>query len=241
MAIRYLYCPLFVVADFKGFPQEGIAFLKDLKVHNTKGWFEDNRHLWQKHIHEPNIHFIQEMGETLQILVPTIHAKAKVSGSLFKIYRDIRFSKDKTPMKSKIGLLFWQGQSHRMQSSSFYMHYDKDSYFIAAGVRAFKPELLSIYRAYIQNPTHAASLHQILDTLKQKGYLFPEPKYKRVPKGFDKEMSHLYLCFYGAMYAYKEFPIDNTFYSDQICQRVFGLYEEMADLQRWVYKMTLTD
>ena len=135
--------------QFNGFQKEGIDFLKNLSVNNTKEWFEDHRHIWQKTIQEPNISFIEDMGETLQILVPNIKFNPKVSASLFKIYRDVRFSKDKTPMKSKIGLLFWQGSGHRMQSSSFYMHYTKDEYFIASGIRGFKPPLLKTYREYI--------------------------------------------------------------------------------------------
>lgn len=226
--------------QFNGFPKEGIKFLNALAQNNSKEWFENSRHMWQRYINEPNIHFIQEMGETLQILVPTVHAKAKVSGSLFKIYRDVRFSKDKTPMKSKIGLLFWQGKAHRMQSSSFYMHYDKDSYFIASGIRGFKTPLLKTYRAYIQEKKHASSLHEILQTLLKKGYTLPEPKYKRIPREFDKEMEHLYLSLYGAMYAYKEYEIDATFHSHALCQRVFKIYEEMYPLQQWVYEMSLT-
>ena len=133
---------------FNGFKKKGIEFLEELNKNNTKVWFEKNRHIWQQYINEPNIDFVEDMGETLQILVPTIKAKAKVGGSLFKIYRDVRFSKDKTPMKSKIGILFWQGLGHKMQSSCFYMHYDKDEYFIAAGIRNFKPVLLKTYREY---------------------------------------------------------------------------------------------
>ena len=179
------------------------------------------------------------MGETLQILVPTIHFKPKVSGSLFRIYRDIRFSKDKTPMKSKIGLLFWQGQAHRMQSSSFYMHYDKDSYFMASGIRAFKPPLLKMYRKYISHKKHRESLHVILEELKQKGYNIGEPKYKRVPSEFDKDEDHIYLTKQGSMFAYIEFDIDEDFFSENIVNRVFKIYQDMAKLQRWVYEMSL--
>ena len=81
--------------QFNGFSKEGIEFLKRLEVNNTKVWFENNRTIWEKHILLPNTNFVQEMGETLQILIPTIHFKPKVSGSLFRIYRDVRFSKDK--------------------------------------------------------------------------------------------------------------------------------------------------
>ena len=179
------------------------------------------------------------MGETLQILVPTIHFRPKVSGSLFRIYRDIRFSKDKTPMKSKIGLLFWQGQAHRMQSSSFYMHYDKDSYFLASGIRSFKPPLLKAYRNYIKHKRHRESLHVILEELKQKGYSIGEPKYKRVPPEFNKEEEYIYLTKQASMFAYKEYKIDSDFFNEAIIDKAFKVYQDMAKLQKWVYEMSI--
>jgi len=226
--------------QFDGFSKEGIRFLKKLEHNNTKAWFENNRTTWEKHILLPNTNFVQEMGETLQILVPTIHYKPKVSGSLFRIYRDVRFSKDKTPMKSKIGLLFWQGQAHRMQSSSFYMHYDKESYFVATGIRAFKPPLLKAYRKYIKYKKHRESLHVILEDLKQKGYSLPEPKYKRVPAEFDKDEEYIYLTKHASMFAYTEYKIDDIFFSEAIVDRLFRVYQDMEDLQKWVYKMSLS-
>jgi uncharacterized protein (TIGR02453 family) len=226
---------------FNGFKQKGIEFLKELSVNNTKVWFEDHRYIWQKEINEPNIDFIEDMGETLQILVPTITAVPKVSKSLFKIYRDVRFSKDKTPIKSKIGLLFWQGQTHRMQSSSFYMHYDKDEYFIATGIRNFKPELLKTYRNYLKVEKHRTALHNILEDLKSKGYMLPEPKFKKINPMYNKDDLHIYLTLYGAMFAYKIFPIDDVFYSVEFLDRAFSIYEDMYALHQWVYKMTIEE
>lgn len=225
--------------QFDGFKKEGIEFLKELKENNSKEWFENNRHIWEKEILIPNKAFIQEMGETLQILVPTIHAKPKVGGSLFKIYRDIRFSKDKTPIKSKIGLLFWQGQAHRMQSSSFYMHYDKDGYFIATGIRNFKPPLLKTYREYIKDEERRNELHMILQDLKEKGYKLPEQRYKRIPRGFDGDEENIYLSLYDAMFAYKSHSLDKTFFSARIINKAFKIYDDMRHLQKWLYEMTL--
>lgn len=223
---------------FNGFSKKGTEFLKKLNKNNSKVWFEEHRYIWEKEIHQPNIDFIEDMGETLQILVPTINIKPKVSGSLFKIYRDVRFSKDKTPMKSKIGLLFWQGQTHRMQSSSFYMHYDKDEYFIATGIRNFKQPLLKIYREYITDEENRIKLHNIIQDLKLKGYHLPEPKFKRIPTIFNKDDEHLYLSLFGAMFAYKTFKIDDTFYQIELLDRAFKIYEDMYELQQWVYHMT---
>jgi len=225
---------------FNGFKKETIKFLEDLSKNNSKEWFEVNRYIWEKYILEPNKAFVKDMGETLQILVPTINGIPKVSGSLFKIYRDVRFSKDKTPMKSKIGIIFWQGKLHRMQSSSFYIHYSKDCYFIASGIRAFKPQMLKIYRKYIQDENKRIELDKILNTLIQKGYKLPIQKYKRIPKEFNKDDNLVYLALYDRMFSYKEFKIDEMFYSQKLLDRCFEIYNDMFELQQWVYDMTLT-
>lgn len=225
---------------FNGFNKQGIEFLDKLSKNNTKVWFETNRHIWEKTILEPNKAFVEDMGETLQILVPTIKAIPKVSGSLFKIYRDVRFSKDKTPLKSKIGFIFWQGLAHRMSSSCFYMQYTKDEYYIASGMRCFKNELLKTYRKYIKNEKNRIILHNILQELKSKGYNLPEPKYKKIPKEFNKDDKYIYLSLYAGLFVYKEYKIDEVFYTVELLDKVFSIYEDMHPLQKWVYEMTLT-
>ena len=226
--------------QFNGFKKEGIEFLQKLEKNNSKVWFENHRHTWEDTILAPNKAFVEDMGDTLQILVPTIKALPKVSGSLFKIYRDTRFSKNKTPMKDKIGLLFWQGLGHRMQSSSFYMHYTKENYFVASGIRAFKAPLLKTYRNYIKNEKKRESLHQILEELQNKGYKYSPQKYIRVPKDFTGNETHLYLTKVDSMFAYIEYEIDNDFYSVKLLDKLFKIYDDMKDLQQWVYEMTLT-
>ena len=230
---------------FNGFDKKGIRFLQELSENNSKVWFEDNRHIWEQTIQQPNVNFIEDMGETLQILVPTINFKPKVGGSLFKIYRDVRFSKDKTPMKSKIGLLFWQGQTHRMQSSSFYIHYDKDSYFIASGIRGFKSPLLKTYRNYMQNENYRVELQKILEDIKSKGYSIPEPKYKRIPKefDFDEDAKCTELVKYDTMFAYKQFDIkdNDIFYQAEFMDKAFGIFDDLKELQVWLYNMTINN
>jgi uncharacterized protein (TIGR02453 family) len=226
--------------QFNGFSKKGIEFLTDLKNNNTKIWFESNRDIWENEINQYTKDYVEEMGETLQILVPTIKFKPKVGGSLFKIYRDVRFSKDKTPMKSKIGTIFWQGNGHKMQSSCFYMHFDIDTYFVASGIRNFKQPMLKTFREYLQNEKHRESLHYIIENIKSKGYNIPEPKFKRVPRGCDINDTYSYLYFYGAMYAFIEFDIDNTFYTFDIVTKIFNIYNDMQDIQKWVYEMSLT-
>jgi len=224
--------------SFHGFPREGIAFLSEIIRNNDKAWFEAHRESYEHSILAPNRAFVEEMGEHLQILVPTIHAIPKTNKSLFKIYRDSRFH-PLDPIKTKIGLIFWQGSGHRMQSSSFYMHYTPDELFWAAGIRNFKPPLLAAYRAYIRHRPHREELHHILEDLKAQGYQIPQPHYSRCPRGMDCEESYSYLYRYRAMYAYATGRPDRTFHSPKIIDRSFGIYEAMFALQQWVYRLTL--
>ena len=223
---------------FSGFPREGLTFLSEIIQNNNKEWFEAHREEHTQYIVSPNRTFVEEMGEHLQILVPTINAIPKTNKSLFKIYRDSRFHPHE-PIKTKIGIIFWQGGGHRMQSSSFYMHYTPDELFWAAGIRNFKPPLLAAYREYIQHTPHREALHRILEDLRAQGYGIPEPHYSRCPRGMDCEDSHSYLYRYRAMYAYQSGRPNRTFHSPRIIDKSFRIYEAMLPLQQWVYGLTL--
>ncbi|MCH9741535.1 MAG: DUF2461 domain-containing protein [Epsilonproteobacteria bacterium] len=223
---------------FNGFPQEGLTFLNEIISNNSKEWLDANRDRYEQYIVTPNKAYVEEMGEHLQILIPSINAIPKTNKSLFRIYRDARYHLS-DPIKTRIGIIFWQGQTHRMQSSAFYMHYEPHEVFIATGIRNFKPSLLATYREYIQNIEKRTELHHILEELKAKGYQLPEPSYKRYPLGFNKDEPYAYLALYRCMYAYSTFVPDKVFHSEKIIERNFKVYEDMFDLQQWVYGLTV--
>ena len=225
---------------FDGFSKEALDFLNEIKHNNTKEWFEANRDRYEHLILTPSRGFVQEMGEHLQALVPTINAIPKINGSLFRIYRDIRFRKDKTPIKTKIGVIFWQGAGKRMQSSSFYMHFDTDKLFLAVGIRGFSPQTLQKYRDFIKEEKHAKSLFEILEEMQKKGYKLPQTKYKRLPNSFEKTYPFKQLALYGNMYAYYEVKHPCEFFNEKLCDWAYEHYENMLPLQQWVYEMTLS-
>jgi len=223
---------------FNGFPKEGLEFLDEIVLNNSKEWLDTNRDRYEKFIVTPNKAYVAEMGEHLQILVPTINAIPKVNKSLFRIYRDARFHLA-DPIKERIGIIFWQGQTHRMQSSSFYMHYDSQEVFVATGIRNFKSPMLAIYREYIQDKERRAELHRIIEDLKIKGYKLPEPDYKRYPRGFDKNDMHVYLSLFRSMYMFTSYKPSKVFHSEKIVDKNFKIYEDMLPLQEWVYGLSL--
>ena len=105
---------------FSGFPTETIDFLADLRANNSKEWFDGNRKRYDEHYIGAAKEFVVAAGEALTELVPDIVAEPKVNGSIFKINRDVRFSKDKTPTRSTSTSASGRaiGRRHRQRSCS---------------------------------------------------------------------------------------------------------------------------
>jgi len=221
------------------FSKASLDFLSQIRENNNKEWFENHRHIYEEVILNPSRAFVVEFGEHLQVLVPTIKAIPKINGSLFRIFRDVRLSKDKTPLKSRIGIVFWQGSGKRLQSASFYLHFSPDTLLFASGIRGFSKDSLDGYREYIKDDRHASALETIMISLKEKGYSFPEPHYKRYPRGFDKDMPYAHLSLYAAMFAYKVVKPE-LIYHDSLVEMAFGVYEDLLPLFEWIYAMSLT-
>ncbi|MEE8298440.1 MAG: TIGR02453 family protein, partial [Thermodesulfobacteriota bacterium] len=99
---------------FHGFTKATFKFFKDLEKSNTKKWFEENRKIYEKNVLEPAQEFVMEMGERLKSISPKIVAIPKTDKSIFRIYRDMRFSKDKTPYKTHLGIFFWEGPKKKL-------------------------------------------------------------------------------------------------------------------------------
>ena len=104
---------------FNGFTKETFRFFRDLENNNTKEWFQENRTLYEKNVMEPAQEYVMEMGERLKSISPKIVAIPKTDKSIFRIYRDVRFSKDKTPYKTHLGIFFWEGPRKKLGNPGF--------------------------------------------------------------------------------------------------------------------------
>ena len=224
---------------FSHFPAGTLPFLAELEANNTKAWFDANKMLYHELVLEPSRAFVVEMGEHLMALVPTINAVPKVNGSLFRIYQDQRFHFDEPPLKTHVGILFWQGRGKRMACSAFYMHFDARHVLIAGGMRRFKPAMLGAYRSYLRSEPRRRELFAIVTALVSKGYRFPERRYKRYPAGFDASMPYAELSLYDCLYAYTE--IDAVLITQaSLIDTLYTHFEAMLPLQQWLYEMSLT-
>lgn len=130
------------------FSSETYRFLKELKKHNDRAWFTANKGRYEQHVKEPALQFIREAGPVLGRISPHLVADPKpVGGSLFRIYRDTRFSKDKSPYKTHVGIHFTHRQSQGdAHAPGYYMHLEPGDSGVYAGVWHPEPPMLKRIR-----------------------------------------------------------------------------------------------
>ena len=173
-------------------------------------------------------------------LEPTLNFAPKINHSLFRIYRDTRrMGNDKRPIKERIGFIWWQGSGKRLQSSSFYMHFDKKELQAYVGVRWFEKPMLDAFRAFLQNETNRTELHEVLLAIQAKGYSVIEKGYKRYPRGFSADMIHSYLSLYKGMATYKTLPSSIVTDGEKLIDTLYMIYEECCPYSRWSIKSAL--
>jgi len=228
--------------EFKGFHKKALAFLSSIQKNNNKEWFEAHRTEYEEYILNPSRAFVVEMGEHLQALEPTIIAEPKINKSLYRIYRDTRrMGANKAPIKHRIGVIFWQGNNKRMQSSAFYMHFSPDELMVAVGVRWFEKPMLDAFREYIKDDSKREELWNILLNIKAMGkeYTHLEKGYKRYPRGFNAEMKYAELSLYKGMATFKTLDPKLITNGEKLIETLYEIYEDMLPLQQFMYEVSL--
>jgi uncharacterized protein (TIGR02453 family) len=168
--------------SFRGFGPQALPFLKALAFHQTREWFEANRATYESDLRTP-------MGDLVEQLSAAF-AKAKIplkgdrKSSLFRIHRDVRFAKDKSPYKTNVGAVMTRF-GKKNEPGLFYVHVAHDGCFTAAGFYDPEPEALARLRSAMARAPK--SWKQTLAKLDKQG-LAPSDAYaiKRNPRGFEE-------------------------------------------------------
>jgi uncharacterized protein (TIGR02453 family) len=163
------------------------AFLRDLAANNDRQWFQDNKDRYVERVQEPALEFISDFGPRLGKISPHFTADARVvGGSLFRIHRDTRFAKDKTPYKENTGVQFRHEAARDAHAPGYYLHVQPGGTFMGVGL--WRPETAVAHqiRAHIaENPKEwrrAAHGRNFNETFSLEGDSLVNP-----PKGFDSE------------------------------------------------------
>ena len=143
--------------QFAGFDKKTARFFNQLGKNNDKAWFDRHRPDYDNHVMAPARDFVVAMGEKLRAKFKGIQAEPKVNKSIFRINRDTRFSKDKSPYKTHLGLWMWEGDAPRMECSGFYFHFEPPNLLLGVGIYRFSKPLLEAYRHSVDDPKTGAN------------------------------------------------------------------------------------
>lgn len=175
------------------FSKEVFGFLRELEQNNEKAWWDANKDRYVEVIREPALEFITDFGEVLNKISPHFLADSRtVGGSLMRPYRDLRFSPDKTPYKTNIGIQFRHESGKDVHAPGFYLHLEPRACFAGAGL--WHPETKvarKIRQAIYDDPggweraTRGKRFEDVWSiTQDEDEYL------KRVPREFDEGHPH---------------------------------------------------
>jgi uncharacterized protein (TIGR02453 family) len=166
---------------FKGFGPQALPFLKALGFHQTKAWFEENRAIYENEIKEPLGDLVEELSEALA--AEKIPLRGDRKKAVFRLHRDTRFSKDKSPYKTNSGAVL-NRHGTRGTGGMLYIHIAPEGCFAAAGWYMPEPAELAQFRAAIVKSPKA---YFAMETALAKGKLKLSDDYtlKRTPKGYE--------------------------------------------------------
>ena len=197
-----------------------IKFLQELKSNNNRDWFNENKRRYEQDLLEPALEFIAALETPFKKKVST-HFKVvskRTGGSLMRIYRDTRFSKDKTPYKTNVGIHIRHELGKDVHAPGFYIHIDPSEIFVGAGV--WHPDnsaLRKIRDAIVEDP---AKWKRITNAKKfQEQFDRHGDSLKRPPRDYDPEhpliddlklKDHVVLAKFTAKQLYEKGLVDNT-------------------------------
>jgi uncharacterized protein (TIGR02453 family) len=162
-------------------------FLRDLAKNNDRAWFEEHKSRYQELVRDPALRFVAAFQTPLAKLSPHLLADPRpVGGSLFRIHRDVRFSKDKSPYKTHVGIHFRHESAGDAHAPGLYLHLEPVDVF--AGVGIWRPDgatLAEVREAIAASPT--AWRRAVGARGFRSSFEFSGESLARVPRGFDPE------------------------------------------------------
>ena len=175
------------MASTRHFTPALFSFLRHLKANNDRPWFESNKDRFEGDLREPALEFIRDFDPLLQEISPHFIADDRKSGgSLFRIFRDVRFSKDKSPYKTATGIHFRHEKARDAHAPGFYLHLEPRNVFMGVGI--WRPDTATAYRireAIVADPEGWRDA--VHDTPFSATFELSGESLKRPPRGIDPE------------------------------------------------------
>lgn len=172
---------------YVGFEKASIEFLEQLAANNNREWFKANKARYDEQVLDVALRFIQSMQDPLAEFAPQFTAvPQRVGGSLMRVYRDTRFSHNKLPYKTNIGIQFRHQKAKDVHSPGYYVHIDPERVFLGVGMwRPDTDSLRAIRQRIVARPSEWKKARG--DAKFRRHYDLGGEALTRAPRGFDTD------------------------------------------------------
>jgi uncharacterized protein (TIGR02453 family) len=229
-----------LIKPFKGFPKEGLKFLVDLTANNNREWFKKNKEHYQKYLLDPGQSFVYSLGQKLQEISLGLRYDTQTNGrgSIMRIHRDIRFSKDKSPYNTRFRVIFWEGSGKKMQHPGIFFGMDINGGGLYQGMHGFSKPILNAYREAVNSDEQGEELVNAIQIVRNSGdYRINGSQYKRVPRGFDPSHKRAELLKYKGLYSISPKIDVHTLQKPDLVDVCFEHCKKMAPIHYWLVNL----
>ncbi|MFZ5524285.1 MAG: DUF2461 domain-containing protein [Pseudomonadota bacterium] len=175
---------------FTGFPAETFHFMQELESNNNRDWFSANQDIYERAVIVPAQDFVAAFGIRARHIYPGLVYDTRINGtgSMFRMNRDTRFSKDKAPFKTNLGFRFWLTPDERLAKRvRLYVHLDKHGVRVYGGEHCMmEPDALHALREAIAKETKGR-INRLLEQLSKQGFAANDEKLVRVPRVYPSD------------------------------------------------------
>ena len=227
------------MASFPGFPKETFAFLEGIASHNEKAWFDASRALYEAGYVAPARAFVEAIGPELKAISSDVRFDAKINGSIQRVNRDIRFSKDKRPYKEHLNLWFWTGDNKGWQTPGFWFSIGRQHVHLGTGMYGFDKDQLESFRQSVIHPRSGKALLAAVAAVNKGKYEIGGKTRKLMPRGFETDADRAEYLLYEGLYTSLELPTE-TATKPGFLKAVIGHYKKMWPIGQWLLEEVST-
>jgi TIGR02453 family protein len=178
------------MSEFTGFTQTGLDFLQNVKIHNSRQWFAENRTIYDNQLVKPFRALVEELTPTMLQIDQWFETKPAIGKTLSRINRDTRFSKDKSLYRDRLWLTFKRPSKDWKESPCYFFEIDPEGYRYGLGYYRVPKQTMDIFRDEI-NQDHNKFL-QVINCVKKPFELYGECYKRPLVKDLPPKIANWY-------------------------------------------------
>jgi len=205
------------MTGFQGFTAEALDFYEDLEADNTKSFWTAHKDVWERAVRDPMAALTAELAQEF--------GDAKI----FRPYRDVRFSKDKTPYKTHHGASCDLGAS----AAGVYVQVSAEGLLVAGGCYETSPDQVERFRLAVDDQRSGRALARIVENLRDAGHTIAGQRLKTRPRGFDEDHPRIELLRHKTLHAWRSFGSPDWLATAETRAVVADAWREYGPLIDW--------